>query len=107
MLGTLSDILGEYSHFEPDMEQTMKRADKVVGFYAGAFGRYRSVKPLGNLANAQGIISVAPMYENTGISLEILQRSNGKNLLPILPLTFDGTRNDNDKTKTESFIHYL
>ncbi len=106
-LGTLSEILGKYGQFEPDLEQTMKRTDQELGFYAGAFGRYRSAKPRGNMSGVRGVISVTSMYENTGISLGILQRSNGKDSLPTLTLTFDGTRNENDKTKIESFIHYL
>ncbi len=86
----------------------MTKADETIGYYAGAFGRYRSVKPLGSLSKANGIISVTSMYENTGISLEILQkRRNGDGTLPMLTLTFDGNRNKADETKVESFLFYI
>jgi predicted CoA-substrate-specific enzyme activase len=101
-------ILGDHSHFESDLEQLMTMADDKIGFYAGSFGRYRSAKPLGNTSEARGIISVTPMYENTGISLDILhKRRNGNNTLPMLPLTFDGNRNKADETKVESFLFYI
>jgi len=105
IINVISETLGRYSHFEPNLEQAMQRADTGLGFYAGAFGRYRSTKPLGNLSNADGIIQVTSMYENTGISLDILNQDNGS--LPSLTMTFDGNKNENDRTKTESFIHYL
>ncbi|WP_319543479.1 acyl-CoA dehydratase activase [uncultured Pseudodesulfovibrio sp.] len=104
----IAAILGDHSHFEPDLEQLMTKADDILGFYAGAFGRYRSAKPFGNLSETRGIISVTPMYENTGISLDILhKRRNGDNSLPLLPLTFDGNKNKVVETKVESFLFYI
>ena len=84
------------------------RADDALGFYAGSFGRYRNAKPYGNLSGARGIISVTSMYENTGISLDILQkRRNEGASLPMQTLTFDGNRNKADEIKTESFLFYI
>ena len=107
IISAISEILGAHSHFEPDLEQTMTRADTVLGFYAGAFGRYRSAKPMGNLSGADGVILVTSMYENTGISLDILERSNRDESLPMLTLTFDGNQNKADETKVESFLYYI
>mgnify|MGYP007064328031 CR=1 FL=1 len=51
---------------------------------------------------------MASMYENTGISLGILlQGVSPETAIPVLPLTFDGTGNDNDRTKVDSFLYYL
>jgi len=104
----IAAALGEHGHFERDPEHLMARADTSLGFYAGAFGRYRSAKPAGNLSGANGVIAVASMYENTGISLDILQkRPDGNGSLPMLTLTFDGNRNKTDETKVESFLFYI
>jgi hypothetical protein len=48
------------------------------------------------------------MYENTGISLGILLHGgSSETSIPLLQLTFDGTRNENDRTKVDSFLYYL
>lgn len=84
----------------------MLEADGDLGYYAGAFGRYRGTKARGVLPGPDGIIFVTSMYENTGISLDILgNRAAGD--IPRLSLTFDGNPNANDRIKIESFIHYL
>jgi hypothetical protein len=63
---------------------------------------------LGRLPNVNGIITAMSMYENTGITLNILHKSFTQACsLPVLNLTFDGYRNENDRTKIESFIHYI
>lgn len=108
LIRIISEALGKQSHFESDLEALMVRANHNLGYYAGAFGRYRSVKALGNLPQVDGVISAASMYENTGISLDILQdHTNGGEKMPLLNLTFDGNRNENDRIKTDSFIYYL
>nr|WP_321258420.1 acyl-CoA dehydratase activase [uncultured Pseudodesulfovibrio sp.] len=108
LIRVISEALGKQSHFESDLEALMIRANHNLGYYAGAFGRYRSVKTMGNLPQVDGVISVASMYENTGISLDILQgHANGKKKTPTLNLTFDGNKNENDLIKTDSFIYYL
>lgn len=108
LIRVISEALGNQSHFESDLEALMIKANHNLGYYAGAFGRYRSVKAMGNLPQVDGVISVASMYENTGISLDILQENtNGKRKIPALNLTFDGNKNENDRIKTDSFIYYL
>ena len=106
LIRAIGEELGPQSHFAPDLEALMLEADRGLGYYSGAFGRYRSVKAASPLPGPGGIISVSSMYENTGISLEIL-RNGSDGGLPHLHLTFDGNPNANDRIKTESFLHYL
>ncbi len=119
LLQTKLDVLGCYisqihqclsgcSPFEDDLEDLIARADTTIGYYAGAFGRYRESKILGDLNGADGVITVASMYENTAITLNTLHRGfEGGEKRPILNLTFDGNSNENDKTRVESFLYYL
>ncbi|BCS88121.1 acyl-CoA dehydratase activase [Pseudodesulfovibrio sediminis] len=106
LIRIISEELGPQTHFAPDLESLMLEADRGLGYYTGAFGRYRSVKAGSLPPGPDGIISVSSMYENTGISLEIL-RNGSDGGLPHLHLTFDGNPNANDRIKTESFLHYL
>lgn len=106
LIRIIGEELGPQSHFEPDLESLMLQADRDLGYYSGAFGRYRSIKAKGVLPGPDGIIFVTSMYENTGISLDIL-RNRAAGDIPQLGLTFDGNPNANDRIKTESFMHYL
>jgi predicted CoA-substrate-specific enzyme activase len=104
----LAHCLGEAGPFERDPEELVTLADQTVGFYAGAGGRYRAAKVLGDLPQIDGVITVASLYENTGIALNVLQkgfRSGRKK--PLLNLVFDGNRNENDRTKLQSFLYYI
>ena len=104
----VSGCLGQESPFERDVGSLVKGADNTVGYYSGAFGRFRAAKALCGLHYIDGVITVASTYENTGISLSILQNAfSQKKQKPILNLTFDGNRNENDITKWESFLFYL
>ncbi len=107
-ISTISECLADESPFEEDLESLAVKADDTVGYYAGSFGRYREAKMLCDLQNIDGIINVASMYENTAIVLGILHKSFERNhLKPLLNLTFDGNRNENDEKKIDSFIYYL
>ncbi len=102
----INDCLSVQSPFENDLNDLFSRADKTVGYYAGANGRYRAAKALCNSPDIHGIITVSSTYENTGISLDILNRGiTDKN--PVLNLTFDGNRSGSDQTKLDAFIRYL
>lgn len=104
----ISKCLGIFSPFEEYVSLLAKNADSTMGYYAGAFGRYRGAKMLGNSTGIDGIITVASMYENTGVVLNIMQKTfDNKDAKPVLALTFDGNRNENDETKIESFLYYL
>ncbi|GMQ58173.1 acyl-CoA dehydratase activase [Vallitalea sediminicola] len=104
----ISEALSDQSPFEKDLDNLVTIADRTIGYYAGANGRYRESKVLGQLNGIDGNITVASMYENTGIVLGILhkgfEQENGK---PILNLTFDGNKNENIETKIESYMYYL
>jgi hypothetical protein len=98
----------EESPFSPGVENLVGKADTTIGYYAGAFARYRQAKVLCNTVNIDGIITAASLYENTGVSLSILHKGfSDRSTKPILNLTFDGNRNENDRNKVESFIYYL
>lgn len=104
----ISRQLNEESPFTPNIETIVKKADATIGYYSGAFARYREAKTLCNSVNIDGIITVASLYENTGVSLNILHDGfSDETSKPILNLTFDGNNNENDKSKVESFIYYL
>lgn len=103
----ISDALGDKSPFEEQLGRLIGRADRTVGYYAGAFGRYRESKLLGGLENVDGAITVASMYENTAITLNVLHKGfEAEQSRPVLNLTFDGASNDNDASKIESFMYY-
>ena len=102
----VSRSLGKHSPFEKELDRLVRTADETVGYYAGAYGRYRQAKLLLSPAGIDGIITLTSTYENTGVALGILQRAltNG---VPALNLTFDGNCDENDQARLESFIHYL
>lgn len=103
--GMLHQNLNHRGAFDPDPDRLGAIADNTLGLYAGSNGRYRMAKCLGTDLAVDGIITVSPMYENTGISLNILQQQyNGK--IPVLNLTFDGSDNQSDTTRTEAFLFY-
>ena len=106
---TIGECLGPENPFESDASALSAQADKTVGYYAGAFGRFRSAKVL--LADARsidGIITATSTYENTGISLNVLHKAfSSEQSKPILNLTFDGNRSQNDVTKCDAFLAYL
>lgn len=103
----LSSELSGNSPFEKDLEILLEEADRKIRYYAGANGRYRAAKLSGNLHAIDGVITASSLYENTGIVLNILQKDFKKKEMPLLNLTFDGNRSENDKTKIESFMYYL
>jgi predicted nucleotide-binding protein (sugar kinase/HSP70/actin superfamily) len=107
-ISAISECLSDESPFETDSEKLITIADKTIGYYAGAFGRYREAKILSDLNGINGIITVASTYENTEISLNVLHKGfESPDSKPVLNLSFDGNRNENDQTKIESFIYYL
>ncbi len=107
-MASLASALGERACFEKDPENLVQRATESLGYYAGAFGRYREAKILGPLPGIQGILTLASTYENTGISLQGLHKGFQKaGSLPVLHLCFDGHEDENDTVRIETFLHYL
>lgn len=114
-LDVLSDFISQingsfsdYSPYENDLDNLTERANVTTGYYAGAFGRYRESKILGELNGINGVITVMSMYENTGILLNTLHKGfETRKNKPVLNLTFDGNANENEEVRIESFLHYL
>lgn len=105
-INDISNELLNESPFERDLEKLALIADETMGYYAGANGRYREGKISGDIKNIDGIITVTSMYENTGIVLNAVHREN-ETSKPIINLVFDGNKNENDRTKLESFLYYI
>lgn len=107
-IGVIAECLLDESPFASDLENLVSLADNTIGYYAGANGRYREAKILSDLSRIDGIITVASMYENTAIVLNVLHKGFAKeDTKPVLNLTFDGNKNENDQTKIESFMYYI
>ncbi len=105
--GMVRDIdrhLSGISAFSKSLDDLATHAQNTLGYYAGANGRYRLGKCLDIRGKVDGIITVSPMYENTGISLNALSR---KLEFPLLNLTLDGNRTPSDRTRLEAFLYYL
>lgn len=103
----ISSIFGE-SSFEENLDELEPRANKDMGLYSGANGRYRYSKLTGNINDINGIINISSMYENTNTIINILhQDTDNDNQIPILNMTFDGNENEIDKSKIDSFVYYV
>jgi predicted CoA-substrate-specific enzyme activase len=104
----VSKALEHLSPFEKDLDLLLKSADATVGYYSGANGRYRAAKLVCQTNKVAGAIAVSSLYENTGVALNTIHKCLDElGSPPLLNLTFDGTSNEKDLTKMESFIHYL
>ena len=107
-INNVSKALSEWSSFAANPDILVQTADKTLGYYSGAHGRYRQAKLLCGLPKIDGIITAASIYENTGIVLGMLQKGfESGQTKPVLNLTFDENKNENDKIKVESFMYYL
>lgn len=107
-MAEVSRALGPRSPFGGDAEELRREADTALGFYDGAFGRWRAARMRLPAQGADGVLAVSSMYENTGISLDILHRGAARDGgRPVLHLVFDGTRNESDRARLESFLYYL
>ena len=104
----LSVSLGDCNFFTNDIDALVEMANKTIGYYAGAFGRYREAKVLSGLNGIDGVIAASSMYENTSISLDILHKEfENEKTRPLLSLTFDGNESENDRAKVDSYLYYL
>jgi predicted nucleotide-binding protein (sugar kinase/HSP70/actin superfamily) len=104
----ISKAMLNWSPFEAKQDDLILNTDRTLGYFSGAHGRYRQAKQLSKIHMIDGVITVASIYENTGIALEMLQKDfEDENTKPVLNLTFDGNKNENDLIKIESFMYYL
>lgn len=91
-----------------DLDGLVDLAQESMGYYSGAFGRYRGAKLCSEMKGIDGILTLNSMYENTGIALNVMAGGfHRKNNKPVLNLAFDGNNNDNDQVKLSSFLYYL
>ncbi len=104
-INELNILLGEASSFADDPDKLLEIADKGLGRYAGAGGRYRFAKAVDFSENKNGTILAASMYENTEILLN-LKTADAKRG-PMLSLEFDGVMNKGMQEKLESFLYYI
>ncbi|AKL96388.1 CoA-substrate-specific enzyme activase [Clostridium aceticum] len=104
----ISECLADESPFAKDLSHLIAAADERMKYYSGGNGRYRQAKIVSSFNNIDGIITAASMYENTNIILNLLYKGVDEKLLkPVLHLTFDGNKNENDETKIKSFMYYI
>lgn len=104
----IADTLSGWSPYEDELDELVQVADRTLGYFSGAHGRYRQAKQLCISDRVDGVITSASIYENTGIVLGMLQKGfKEEKTKPVLNLTFDGNKNENDQTKIDSFIYYL
>jgi len=104
----IHQVFRELSPFEENPDELIRLADSTIGYYAGAFGKYRGAKIAGLSDSVDGIITISSMYENTGILLRTLYNGfEAKNPRPILNLTCDGTVHKTDTSNIDSFLYYL
>lgn len=104
----ISEALSVWSPYENNADELIKIADRTLGYFSGAHGRYRQAKQLSASHKTDGVITAASIYENTGIVLGMLQKGfEDENTKPVLNLTFDGNKNENDLIKVDSFMYYL
>jgi len=104
----ISEAMSVWSPYENDMDELIKIADRTLGYFSGAHGRYRHAKQFCASNKADCVVTAASIYENTGIVLGMLQKGfEEENTRPVLNLTFDGNKNENDRIKIDSFMYYL
>lgn len=107
MMRHVSFVLGAHSPYENDHAGLCRTADRYLSSFAGANGRYRLAKVLCAAQRYDGIITAAPMYENTATILSILLKNNKKSGAPVLELSFDGQAHESNATKMRSFLYFL
>lgn len=94
--------LGKHSNFCPNFYDLAPIGAQAIGSYTGANGAYRLAKH--KCADAEGLIDVASMYENTQTILNLFPWSNK---IPRLSLSFEGSNDKHAKEKLASFLYYI
>ncbi len=70
----IADTLSDWSPYEEALDELVQVADRTLGYFSGAHGRYRQAKQLCISDRVDGVITSASIYENTGIVLGMLQK---------------------------------
>ncbi|EPY2277120.1 hypothetical protein ACXAT3_001855 [Clostridium sporogenes] len=103
----VSNQLGDFTPYNSDLDELINVLEDKLPMYAGGAGRYRMAKIL-TAKNADGIILVSSMYENTATILKILREKYKKDIkVPLLDLYFDSNINKNPEELLETFINYI
>lgn len=90
------------------LETLPQLEDSALGLYTGAFGRYRAARAANPGHEADAMLALCSMYENTGIALEIAdRRPRTGEAVPVLHLAFDGQGDAVAHLKLAAFINNL
>lgn len=98
--------LGCASPFYASLDDLRIAADEALGGYRGANGRYRAAKARLAAREADGVIAVSSMYENTGIVLKLLDDADDL-AAPVLHVSFDGALDQGIDERLRSFLYYV
>ncbi|SNR67014.1 CoA-substrate-specific enzyme activase, putative [Humidesulfovibrio mexicanus] len=99
---------GDAGPFLKDLDALPAVEDAEIGLYSGAFGRYRAARAALPGAAAQAVVAVSSMYENTGMTLDILGRGEGgQDRPPVLHLAFDGQGDAAANLKLSAFLNTI
>lgn len=99
--------LGARSTFTVDRAALPEAADEAgLARFRGANGRYRYAAARLAAAGADGVITVASMYENTQLLLGLSDAARPSGA-PLLNLAFDGALDQGIDERLRSFLYYL
>lgn len=102
---TIRKLMKQAGIFADSTEHLMKTADSTLGPYEGNNGRYRYAKLVDFGETADAVLSAAPRYENTEVSLQ-LRGVEADCKAPLYFLTFDGDWDDACMNRLRSFLYY-
>ena len=102
---TMRKAMKDAGTFSESTEKLMGMADSTIGPYEGNYGRYRYAKLMEFGEKADAVLSAAPRYENTEVSLQ-LRGVEANCKAPLYFLTFDGDWDDACMNRLRSFLYY-
>ena len=79
----IHSILEKASPFSEDIDEMLSTLDHILPKYAGGAGRYRLAKQL-NSQQADGVLNMYSMYENTATILKMLREKHKKEESPLV-----------------------
>lgn len=106
-IGYVNSTLQNNSPFNENISEINEILEDKLPMYAGGSGRYRLGKLL-SYKNADGIINMSSMYENTETILKIIRNRYKDSMdIPVLDLYFDSNIKQNNNELLETFTAYL
>ena len=105
-LQRIGSELGERSAFAADAANLMKTAQQALPHFAGGNGRYRFAKSVELSGRMQGILMLAPRYENTAM---ILDMRGVKEVCeaPVFEMSMDNDWDEAAWGRLRSFLYYI